>query len=188
MTSLLTTRPLEQREDWSLRRGSRALAGYVGALQADTDAYARLQHGVDLLPALVPGCDHASITTMTGGQLRVRVASDVTGRRADELQDALEDGPCLQAVRTGHSVIGHDLHTETRWLGWCSSALGELDVTAVLSVLLPTRRPLATLNLYSDTVEGLSSVDLGLLHTLAANLADALLDTRVSIEHLGPAA
>ena len=44
--------------------------------------------------------------------------------------------------------------------------MDELEVTAVLSVLLPSaRRPLSTLNLYARTPFGLSSVDLALLHT-----------------------
>lgn len=194
VSTLPGTSPVEQHDRAAARERTRtpgrgALAGYVRALQADGDAPTRLQHGVSLLPGLVPGCDHASITTVNAGQLQVRVASDATGRRADELQDELDDGPCLQAVRTGHSVMGHDLRTESRWLDWCSAAVVELEVTAALSVLLvSTRRPLATLNLYSHAVEGLSSVDLGLLHTLAEPLVDALLDTRRAFHRLGPAA
>lgn len=154
------------------------VAGYVSALQAETDVRVRLQHGVDLLPSLVHGCHHASITTVTGGRLTVRSATDGTARRADELQDELDEGPCLQAVRTGHSVVAHDLRTETRWTRWCSAAV-DIGVTAALSVLLVALpRPLATLNLYSDTVEGLSSLDIAQLHSLAAPLADALLDER----------
>ncbi|MGI3779665.1 MAG: GAF domain-containing protein, partial [Janthinobacterium lividum] len=139
--------------------------------------------------SLVHGCHHASITTVRGGRLTVRVATDGTAQRADELQDELDEGPSLQAVRTGHSVVAHELSTETRWTDWCSAAVDELDVTAALSVLLVSRlRPLATLNLYSDTVEGLSSLDIAQLHTLAAPLADAMLDERVGTGRLGPAA
>lgn len=175
------------------------VAGYVSALQAETDVRTRLRRGVDLLPALVHGCHHASVTTVTGGSLRVRAATDRTSRRADELQDELVEGPTLQAVRTGHSVIAHDLCTENRWLGWCAAIVDELAVTAVLSVLLhpallhpalfhPTSPHTATLNLYSSTVEGLAGVDIALLHLLAAPLADALADVRHTGTSLGPAA
>ena len=59
----------------------------------------------------------------------------------------------------------------------------------MLSVLLvPTRRPLATLNLYTHAVDGLSDVDLGVVPTLAGPLADALLDGRRGRDQLGPAA
>jgi len=165
------------------------VASYLKALRADRDPQARLRDGVRLLPALVDGCHHASVTTVAGGRIEVRAASDATSRRADELQEERGEGPCLQAVRTGHSVVSPDLSTESRWLGWCSAAAGELPVASVLSVLLiATPLPLATLDLYSDTVHGLSGVDIGLLHTLAAPLAGALLDGRIDLHLLGPAA
>ena len=168
--------------------GSGDVAAYVGALRAESDVRVRLRRGVDLLPTLVHGCHHASITTVRDGRLTVRFATDRTGRRADELQDELEEGPALQAARTGHSVVAQDLRTETRWGGWCSAAVEELDVTGAMSVLLVGHaRPTATLNLYSDVADGLVTLDLARLHLLAAPLTDALL-----LEHrrdrLGPAA
>jgi hypothetical protein len=153
-----------------------AVASYLGSLHAENDPRARLQRGVELLPTLVAGCDHASVTTVAGGRSEVRAASDSTARRADQLQDELEEGPRLQAVRTGHSVVARDLSAETRWTGWCSAAVGELGVRSVLSVLLTaTTNPVATLNLYSNAVDGVSLVDLARLHTLSGPLADALL-------------
>lgn len=161
---------------------------YLGALQTARDPRARLQDGVELLPTLVDGCHHASVTTVAGGRLEVRASSDRTSRRADQLQDELDQGPCLQAVRTGHSVVTRDLRTETRWLRWCAAAVDELPVRSVLSVLLvASRLPVATLNLYSDTASGLSAVDLALVHTLAAPLVDVLLD-ELTAARLGPAA
>ena len=169
--------------------GSGELHGYVDALRAETDARVRLQRGVDLLPSLIHGCHHASITAVSGGRLTVRVATDRTAERADRLQGELDEGPSLQAVRTGHSVVAHELSAEGRWARWCAAAVAELAVTAALSVLLvPAPRPLATLNLYSRTASGLSGVDLAHLHALAAPLADALLDLRVRADRLGPAA
>ena len=197
MTPGARTRRAEAERSWSLREGqgrsSSDSAGVgvtsVGWLPTDLDAWARLQRRVDLLPALVPGCHHASLTTVTAGRLRVRVATDRSARRADELQDELADGPSLQAVRTSHSVLSPDLRTETRWVDWCSAALDELGVAAVLAVLLlPTLQPLTTLNLYSGTLEGLSSVDLAHLHRFTGPLAGAVLDPGAGADRLGPAA
>lgn len=166
-----------------------ATARYLGALQAESDPRARLRHGVGLLPTLVHGCHHASITTVALERLEVRVASDGTSQRGDELQVELDEGPCVQAVRTGHGVVAYDLSTETRWLDWCAAAVEELTVRSVLSVLLVDGPlPIATLNLYSDSVNGLSTVDIAFLHTLAEPLTDALLDGRTSVDQLGPAA
>jgi hypothetical protein len=191
------TRPSRDGEpSWSLRRARpavastrpAALADYLGALRASRPR-ARLQLGVELLPTLVHECQHASITAVVGERLEVLASSDRTSRRADELQDELEEGPCLQAVRTGHSVLAEDLGAETRWPGWCSAAADALPVRSVLSVLLVTGQlPDATVNLYSDAVGGLATVDLALVHSLAGPLLDALLDGRTGVDQLGPAA
>jgi hypothetical protein len=166
-----------------------ALASYLSTLQAESDPASRLQRGVELLPVLVDGCDHASVVTVTDGRVLVRVAGDADSRRADELQDLLGEGPSLQAVRTGHSIVAQDLTGESRWPAWRRAVRAELSARSVLSVLLPTtQRPTAALNLYSDTVGGLSGVDLGLLHALAGPLAGALLDDRAAVDRLGPAA
>lgn len=196
MTSFTTTRePARGGPRWSPPRGrARAVrfvgddvAGYVNALRADTDVRVRLRHGVDLIPALVHGCDHASITIVTGGGLEVRAATDRASRRADELQDELDEGPTLQAVRTGHCVVARDLSTETRWPDWCAAAVTEVAVAAMVSVLLVTGlHAVATLNLYSDTDDGLSGVEIALLHTLAGPLSEALQEER-GRHHLGAA-
>jgi len=162
---------------------SLAVASYLSSLHAEKDPRARLQRGVDLLPTLVAGCDHASVTTVAGGRTEVRAASDSTARRADQLQDELDDGPSLQAARTGHSVVARDLSAETRWPDWCSATVDELGVRSVLSVLLIANpNPVATLDLYSSAVDGVSLVDLARLHTLAGPLADALLHDRHGVD------
>ena len=156
---------------------SRAPACYLDALGTGADAHEGLLHGVALLPSLVPGCDHASATTPRMLGVQVRAATDDAARRADDLQHELGEGPVLQALRTGHSVIAHDLHTETRWPRWHVRAVDELGLASALSVLLVSQqRPLGTLNLYSRRRAGLSDVDIALLHGLADPLTTTLLD------------
>jgi hypothetical protein len=156
---------------------ARAPGAYLHALGTGAGASARLQHGLDLVPGLVPGCHHASVTTPLMRGLAVRAATDGTARRADELQHELVEGPCLQALRTGHSVIAHDLVDETRWTRWRARAATELGLGSALSVLLlPGSRPLGTLNLYSHGPHGLSDVDISLLHALAEPLCATLVD------------
>lgn len=169
---------------------SLVVASYVSLLQAETDPQERLQRGVDLLPVLVRGCHHASIATVVGGRVRVEVANDRAGRRAAELQDELDEGPALHAVRTGHSVVAPDLGVEGRWVAWCAAVRAELPVTSVLSVVLVTGapQPSAVLDAGSDTVAGLGADDITLLHALAAPLADALRGARAGADLLGPAA
>lgn len=156
----------------SLSRGLDVLRGRL-------DGRTRLQHGVDLLPLLVDGCHHASATTPDHPGSRTGTATDAVASRADTLQDELSEGPGLHALRTGHSVLSHDLHVEDRWPHWCHRARAELGLGAALSVLLTLdQQPLGTLTLYGDGPGGLSDVDLGLLHTLAGPLAGALAAVR----------
>ena len=164
------------------------LSTYLRALRSEPEAAVRLERGTALLPSLVRGCHHASITSVDGGRLDVRTATDATSRRAAELQDELDEGPCLHAVRTGHSVVAHDLRSETRWVRWCRRVVDDLEVTAAVSVLLtaPTSAR-SMLTLYSDTHAGLRGVEIALLHGLAAPLAAALVDP-VEVDFLGPAA
>jgi hypothetical protein len=158
-------------------RGPEAPGAYLDAAHARREPDERLQQVLGLLPGLVPGCHLASATTPRLRGLRVHRASDDAARRADELQHRLEEGPCLQALRTGHSVIAHDLAGETRWPRWTALVSAELRLGAVLSVLLVAGgRSLGTLNLYSLDAGGLSHVDIAVLHALADPVAEVLVD------------
>lgn len=150
----------------------------LDVLRGRLDARTRLQHGVGLLPLLVGGCDHASATIPARRGTRVGAATDGVASRADALQDEVEEGPGLQALRTGHGVLSHDLEVEDRWPHWCHRVGAELGLGAAMSVLLSVdQQPLGTLTLYGDAGR-LSDVDLGLLHTLAGPLASALAAVR----------
>lgn len=164
-----------------------ALTAYLYALHAGDDPRERLRRGLAQLPGLVAGCHHASATTGCGVQ-GSSVGTDDTARRGDELQQLVEDGPTLHALRTGHSVLSHDLRREPRWPRWCDRASRELRLGAALAILLHTEdRPLGTLNLYSDASGGLSDTPIGLLHALAVPLGTLLVEARLEGQQLGPA-
>lgn len=147
----------------------------AAAPRSHAEARTRLQRGLDLLPLLVPGCGHASATTTAYAGSRSGSVTGATAARADALQDELDEGPSLHALRTGHSVLSHDLGTETRWPRWCDHAARDLGLGGALSVLLTgAGRSVGTLTLYADRPGGLSDVDIATLHTLAAPLARAL--------------
>ena len=162
----------------TLLEASRAPTAYLDALTTGADPQEGLRRGLALLPALVPGCDHASTATPRVHGLQVRAATDDAARCADDLQHELGEGPVLQALRTGHSVIAHDLRTETRWPRWQVRVVAELGLGCVLSgLLLSDRRALGTLTLCASRPGGLSDVDIALLHALAEPLTATLLAT-----------
>jgi len=63
-----------------------------------------------------------SITTRDHGEAFTVASSDERARSLDETQYAEGDGPCLQALRTGHPVVVSDIHTESRWPGYVAKA------------------------------------------------------------------
>lgn len=163
------------------RMGRTGVHAYLHALHSGRDWRTQLTAGLGALRELLDGCDHVSTTVTAAGGWRQVVATDETARRADELQGDLDEGPAVQALGAGHSVLSHDLHGESRWPRWCRAATGELALGAALVVLLHRHgRPVGTLNLYSDVPGGLSGVDVAVLHALAVPLSTVLLEVGVA--------
>jgi GAF domain-containing protein len=70
---------------------------------------ARLATGVITPPA------SCGITLAQANQPLTVASSDALAAHVDEVQYGHDQGPCLQAMRTGQTVIAADLATEQRW-------------------------------------------------------------------------
>jgi GAF domain-containing protein len=84
---------------------------------------------------VIPGAAEVSVTMQNAHP--VTVAS--TGRLASEVDESQYEagyGPCLDAIRLGHTVIVDDQATETRWPLYSPRAF-EAGVRSSLSVPLP---------------------------------------------------
>ncbi|WP_207841988.1 GAF and ANTAR domain-containing protein [Williamsia soli] len=111
-----------------------------------------LQELLESAVAYIPGCDHASITTMVG---RAEAATPVTthehARTIDALQVKHGEGPFLEAASEFEIVHIADLETEERWPAFTADVC---DLTPVRSMaifrLFIARGGLGTLNLYAD--------------------------------------
>lgn len=168
-----------------------ALSDYLNAAQDTEAALARL---VDLACSSVPGCEWSAITERPPRKPPRTVASSAdTARVLDRLQDALGEGPNLDAIESSEPVVSNDLHDEQRWPVFCKQALTETPAAAVLSFRLNGPR-VSTFALYSGTPEAfdrdaVSTAALFAAHarslavtlhtaTKAANLAEALTTSR----------
>jgi transcriptional regulator with GAF, ATPase, and Fis domain len=122
------------------------------SLQQQPDPEATLEEVVRAAVELIPGCDEASISVVTGRrQASSRAASGGLPRAVDELQEALGEGPCLDAAYEHESVCVPDMATETRWPRFTAAAL-EAGATGMLSLQLYVEDDnLGALNLYSRT-------------------------------------
>ena len=104
--------------------------------------------------------------------------SDAIAREIDNLELALDIGPCLDAMKDGTAQLEPDLTVGGRWPGLAARVVAETPVRGALSVRMPVdRSKVGALNLFSDTPNAFddSSLDgaivLGAFATVATNAA-----------------
>lgn len=148
------------------------------------------QRLVDLAAAVVPGCDSAALTSWPErSRPRTLASSDEGAQRADELQYDLHDGPCLEAARTGTSVLSSDLASDPRWPAFRTSALAGTRVRGVMALHLTDQPHPTALNLYSARAGAFDrdAVGTGSLFAAHAGVLLAHADSTRQIATLGHA-
>ncbi len=155
------------------------------AMAAAPDENARLQVAVDRAVSLVNGCDHAGFTINEKGGLSTRVSSDDLVRRANELQQELGEGPCLDVLRDQDTLISGNLAEERRWPTWAPQVHRELRVRSMMSLLVFTdKHAFGALSLYSHEGHPFDADDLAVGQALADQLS-VVLAAEGQIDQLG---
>ncbi len=109
-----------------------------------------LRRVADLAVATLPSCDAAGVSIAHDGQITTSVATSDIALRVDSHQYAEEEGPCLQALRTGEIFRVDSMADEVRWPRFTPKAVAE-GIVASLSLPLAVRgRVLGALNLYAQ--------------------------------------
>lgn len=107
-----------------------------------TISASRLGRNEPLLSAITVERDGCPATVASSGQ---------EAQRLDEKQYALDDGPCLTALRSGATILVRDVAADHRW-GHYSSAVSAEGICAVLAVPIAAGPgSAAALNCYSRT-------------------------------------
>jgi GAF domain-containing protein len=137
--------------------GSRALAE-LAELLLDTDSFQTvMQQLVEKARRLVPGVLTAGITVAAGGRIITVASTDALGRLLDERQYDLDEGPCLESMRTDTVVDAPDMSTETRW-GVYPAQVRAHGVESTHSIPLTAgTRIVGVLNLYADRTHAFDS-------------------------------
>lgn len=153
------------------------LASLLGDLavhmQGQTDVGETLAAIVEGAVALVPGTRWAGISLIEAGAVRAEVPTDPRVAELDEMQTALNEGPCLDALREHHTVLVDDLSSEKRWPRYARAAR-DRGMGSVLSFqLFVNQQNLGALNLYAAEagVFGEDSVHIGLVLAQHASIA-----------------
>jgi GAF domain-containing protein len=132
-----------------------------------------------LATSTVPAAVTSAITVSADGRVLTVACADGLGRLLDEQQYEIDEGPCLQAIRTAAVVSVPDLASDTRWNGYPPRILAH-GISAVHCAPLMVRgQALGALNMYSSTPHGFDAPAIqhliaGLANLAAAGMAGAL--------------
>jgi GAF domain-containing protein len=119
-------------------------------------------------------CHHAGVHLLVGKRIETAASTDPVIEKADELQNELGEGPCLEVLRTKEDYyVIHDTATDKRWPQFAPLA-ADLGLHSILAVRLFTgRQTYGALNLYAHDVRNFSRDDteLAMLFGQHASLA-----------------
>jgi len=123
----------------------------------------------------VPGAGNATISLVLGHTIvQAKAATDAGAHRLDELQAALDDGPCLTAIWEREPVHIPDMATEDRWTRFAAAAT-EAGVGAMLCFQLFVHGDnLGALNLCAPTAHAFTDESESIGLVFAAHAAVAL--------------
>ena len=137
-----------------------------------------------------PGAEACGLTLEQAGRGLTVTYSGELAARGDERQYELDDGPCLEALRTGWVVRVRDLADEDRWGDYPRRAM-EAGVRSSLSFPLAMgERARGALNLYSGRPDAFSDTDERAGHSWAGQAGGALsvawrmAEREQAVEHL----
>ena len=155
-------------------------AGLSEELHGDVSEPLTFEKVIKRAVETIPGCDHASITLRgRRGRAETVASTDEPATRADELQYALEEGPCLDAAFESTDFVVDDLRSEQRWPRW-SAATAELGLRAAMAIRLHSdAETLGALNLFSDTPHAYDDEARTIAMIFASHAADAMSNARL---------
>jgi transcriptional regulator with GAF, ATPase, and Fis domain len=125
------------------------IAELARIVHADESLECSLRRVADTALDVVNRCDVASVSMASNGQVTTWVSTDASGRRADEHQYSTDEGPCLEAIRTGQTLFVESLESDDRWPSFSERATAEGMVSIYSLPLSVGDEVVGALNLYS---------------------------------------
>jgi GAF domain-containing protein len=107
----------------------------------------------ELVQLAAAGHGSCAITVRLDDKTRTVASSDELAARGDEIQYAQDEGPCLEAMRTGALVDVPDLATDDRWGTYRSYALAQGIRSMHSTPLGVDGQTFGALNLYSTKAD-----------------------------------
>jgi GAF domain-containing protein len=151
----------------------------TGLLLEESSLAALLEQVLELTSRALSASAAVSVTAIDddGGYLTVAATSQ-DAIDVDAMQYALDEGPCVDSLRTGKEHHLRFLTEETRWPNFRDRAV-DLGFRSVLSLpLLAGPVPVGALNVFAGESDGLREVDIELARRIAAPAATTLANAR----------
>lgn len=124
---------------------------------------------------IIPGCDHACISTLQQGEeMACAAASDEIARTVDGLEREAGQGPCIDAMLGGSFQRDADIAHHSTWPALAELVLARTPVRGMVGYrLFIDGRSAGALNLFSDTPGALTSesADMGAMVAAFASVA-----------------
>lgn len=151
----------------------------TGLLLEDASLEDLLTQVLELTSRAVSACAAVSVTVVgDDGEFVTAASTSEDAVAADAMQYELDEGPCVDSLRTAMEHHVDDLATDTRWPGFTERAQ-ELGFGSVLSVpLLAGGVAVGALNVFAADPGGLDADDAQLARRIAAPAASTLANAR----------
>jgi GAF domain-containing protein len=157
---------------------SDAYAELAGLLLASETFDDFSQQIAELAARTVPVAATCAITLAVDDRIVTVASADALGRLLDEQQYDIDEGPCLEAVRTGQAVSAPDVASESRWDGYPLTVFGHGIGSIYSEPLVVDSRTMGALNMYAHAPNSFTpevrSLVRALAHLAAAGMAGAL--------------
>jgi len=128
---------------------------------------------------IIEACDLAGMSILTPDGIDTPAGSGEALKRLDELQFALKEGPCFDALRKHEIVLSRNLATDERFPTWGPRVAKEIGVASIVSFRLFTGQDtLGAMNLYSRTLDAFDTEDVYNGAALAAHVSVALAEAQ----------
>jgi GAF domain-containing protein len=137
----------------------RGLTQLAEILIVDRRLEGTAQDVADLARSSLDYCDGVGMQLLDRDGLGPRASTDVRSSRLDDLQVELDNGPCVECLRTGELYDLEPVTAEERWPSFAPSAR-EAGLVACLALPLIARGELiGVLNLYAWQIGGFPGWD-----------------------------
>jgi putative methionine-R-sulfoxide reductase with GAF domain len=143
-------------------------------LQDQSDTEATLQGIARGAVDIVPGARWAGISLIQGREVHPRASSDPLVAELDTTQTALDEGPCLSALREHHTVLIDDIAAETRWPRFAQAAIERGARSLLAFQLFVHHVNLGAINLYGAEPAAFSEESIFIGEVLAQHASVAL--------------